>query len=136
MSSEITILTYAALLQVIQFALMSITANLDVGPARTLSPRDPSRLGKPVNELLSEKPGRLFRAFNNHFEALIMFTIAVVVVTLGNQSSPVTVTCGWVYLGARVLYIPAYYFGWTPWRSVIWFVGFGATVLMLLAALV
>ena len=136
MTTEITILTYAALLQVIQFALMSVSANLDVGPGKTMSPRDPQRLGKPVEDLLGVKSGRLMRAFNNHLEGLIMFTIAVVVVTLGNQSSAVTVTCGWIYLGARVLYIPAYYFGWTPWRSVIWFVGFGATVVMLVAALV
>ena len=136
MTPELTALTYAALLQVIQFALMSITANLDVGMGKTTSPRDPARLGKPVAELLSEKPGRLFRAFNNHFEALIFFTIAVVVVTLGDQSTSVTTNAAWTYLIARILYIPAYYFGWTPWRSLIWFVGFGATVTMLIAALV
>ena len=39
------------------------------------------------------------------------------------------------YGAARVLYIPAYYFGWVPWRSLIWAVGFLATTLMLLAAL-
>ncbi|GGA21857.1 MAPEG family protein [Neptunicoccus cionae] len=136
MTTEITVLTYAALLQVVQFALMSITANLDVGPGKTMSARDPSRLGKPVQELLSEKPGRLFRAFNNHFEGLILFTIAVVVVTLGEQSTGFTAICAWVYLGARVLYIPAYYYGLAPGRSIIWFVGFLATVFMLLATLV
>ncbi len=136
MTPELTVLTYAALLQVVQFALMSISANLDVGPAKTMSPRDPARLGKPVQELLSEKPGRLFRAFNNHFEGLTLFTIAVVVVTLGDQSTSVTSTAAWVYLVARIAYIPAYYFGWAPWRSFIWFVGFGATFIMLLAALI
>ncbi|MBR9862809.1 MAG: MAPEG family protein [Rhodobacteraceae bacterium] len=136
MTTEITVLTYAALLQVVQFALMSISANLDVGPGKTMSPRDPSRLGKPVQELLSEKPGRLFRAFNNHFEGLILFTIAVVVVTLGEQSTVFTAICAWVYLGARILYIPAYYYGLAPGRSIIWFVGFLATLFMLLAALV
>jgi uncharacterized MAPEG superfamily protein len=35
-----------------------------------------------------------------------------------------------------VLYIPAYYFGLRPGRSLIWAVGFAATLLMLLAALV
>lgn len=136
MTTELTILTYAALLQVVQFGLMSVSANLDVGPAKTMSARDPARLGKPVAELLSEKPGRLFRAFNNHFEGLIMFTIAVVVVTLGDQSTSVTITAAWVYLIARILYIPAYYFGLAPWRSFIWFAGFGATVTMLGAALI
>ncbi|MEO0664213.1 MAG: MAPEG family protein, partial [Pseudomonadota bacterium] len=36
---------------------------------------------------------------------------------------------------ARVAYVPAYYFGLAPWRSIIWFIGFAATALMLLAAL-
>jgi uncharacterized MAPEG superfamily protein len=75
-------------------------------------------------------------ALNNHFEALVLFTIAVVVVTLGQKSGPVTVTCGWVYLAARILYVPAYAFGWQPWRSLIWSVGLIATTVMLVAALV
>ncbi|MEM6577017.1 MAG: MAPEG family protein, partial [Pseudomonadota bacterium] len=41
----------------------------------------------------------------------------------------------WAYLAARLLYIPAYYFGWAPWRSYIWMVGFAATSLMLIAVL-
>jgi uncharacterized MAPEG superfamily protein len=73
---------------------------------------------------------------NNHFEALILFTIAVVVVTLGAQSTPFTAACAWIYLVARVLYVPAYAFGWVPWRSLIWFVGFAATLAMILAALI
>ena len=136
MTPELTVLTCAALLQVIQFALMSVSANLDVGPAKTLSPRDPARLGKPVAELLSEKPGRLMRAFNNHFESLAPFTIAMVIITLSEQSTQVTVTAACIYLFARIAYIPAYYFGSTPWRSLIWFVGFLAIVTILLAALV
>jgi uncharacterized MAPEG superfamily protein len=59
-----------------------------------------------------------------------------VIITLGEQSTNVTTTCAWVYLFARIAYVPAYYFGWAPWRSLIWFAGFGATVVMLLAALI
>ena len=51
---------------------------------------------------------------NNHFEGLILFTLAVVVVTLGNQSTPFTQTAAWAYLAARILYVPAYAFGWRP----------------------
>jgi uncharacterized MAPEG superfamily protein len=136
MTTELTVLTLAALLQVVQFALMAIPANLELGPGKTLSPRDPDRLGKPLQELVSLKTSRLFRAMNNHFEALILFTIGVLVITLSDQSTAVTQTAAWVYLVARILYIPAYAFGWVPWRSVIWFVGFAATVTMLLAALI
>ena len=136
MTPELLTLTLAALLQCGQFAMLSLIVNLDVGVAKTASPRDPQRLGKPLHELLNVKSGRTLRAFNNHFEGLILFTIAVLVITLSNQSTPFTAACGWTYLIARVLYVPAYYYGFSPWRSLIWFIGFGATLLMLLAALV
>jgi uncharacterized MAPEG superfamily protein len=136
MTTELTVLTLAAILQVIQFALMAIPANIELPPGKLLSPRDPDRLGKPIEQLVSVPTSRLFRAFNNHFEALILFTIAAVVITLSDQSTPTTQAAAWTYLAARVLYIPAYAFGWVPWRSVIWAVGFFATVTMLIAALI
>ncbi|PTX57182.1 putative MAPEG superfamily protein [Litoreibacter ponti] len=129
MTTELYILTLAALLQVVQFCLYSVTANLQVGPRTAIGPRD-----KKIE--LTGTAGRLQRAMNNHFEGLILFTIAVVVVTLSDQSSPLTRTCAHVYLIARILYVPAYVQGLAPWRSVIWLAGFGSTVLMLIAALV
>ncbi len=135
MTPELTALTLSALLQVIQFGLMAVPANLQLGVGKTLSPRDRDRLGGSLGDLLTGKTARLLRALNNHFEALILFTIAVVVVTLSGQSTSFTAACAWTYLGARILYIPAYAFGWVPWRSLIWFVGFFATLAMLIAAL-
>lgn len=135
MTPELTALTLAGLLQVVQYMLVSIPANLQLGTAKTLSPRDPARMGKPLAEQVTPRIGRLFRALNNHFEGLILFTLAVVVVTLSGQSSALTTTCGWVYLAARILYVPAYAFGLVPWRSLIWLTGFAATAIMLLAAL-
>ena len=128
MTPELQILTYAALLQVVQFALYSVAANLQVGPKAAMSPRDKSIQ-------LTGTAGRLQRAMNNHFEGLILFTIAATVITLSDQSTPFTATCASVYLIARLLYVPAYVQGLAPWRSLIWFAGFGATVAMLLAAL-
>lgn len=136
MTVELTVLALAALLQVVQFALMAVPANIELAPGETLGPRDRNKMGGDLVDKLSPRTARLYRALSNHFEALILFTIAVLVVTLGDQSSPLTRACAWIYLAARVLYIPAYAFGWVPWRSLIWFVGLGATTLMLLAALV
>ena len=136
MTPELLVLTLAGLLQVIQYVLMAVPANLELGPAKTTSPRDRDRQGGDLMDQVSTRTARLYRAMNNHFEGLIMFTLAVVVVTLSGQSTALTAACAWTYLGARVLYIPAYAFGWRPWRSYIWMVGFAATVLMLLAALV
>lgn len=136
MTPELTVLALAGLLQGLQFALMAIPANLELGPGKTLSPRDPNRLGKPLAEQVSVKTSRLFRALNNHFEALILFTLAVAVISLADKGTGFSAICAWAYLGARILYIPAYYFGLVPWRSLIWFVGFSATMLMLLSALI
>ena len=128
MTPELTALTLAALLQVLQFAAYSITAQMQVGPKKALGPRD-----TPVQ--LTGKAGRLQRAMNNHFEGLILFGIAVTVITYSGQNTETTALACGLYLVARVLYVPAYVFGWVPWRSVIWAVGFVATLYLLLTAL-
>jgi uncharacterized MAPEG superfamily protein len=131
MTPELTALALAGLLQVVQLTLFAIPANLELGTGYTSSPRD-----TPPSRPLSTRTGRLQRAMNTHFEALILFTIAVTVVTLGNQSTAVTQYAAWIYLGARLLYTPSYALGWRPWRSAIWGIGFLATVTMLIAALI
>ncbi|WP_090522692.1 MAPEG family protein [Paracoccus isoporae] len=128
MTAELSALAVAALIQAVQFALFAVRANLELGPRVTMGPRD-----RPIE--LSPLTGRLKRAMDNHFEGLAFFTIAVIVVTLGGAASALTAFCAWLYVAARVLYVPAYAFGWSPWRSVIWMVGFAATLLMILVAL-
>ncbi|WP_439121701.1 MAPEG family protein [Marivita sp.] len=128
MTPELTALTLAALLQVLQFAAYSVTAQMQVGTKKALSPRD-----TPVQ--LTGKAGRLQRAMNNHFEGLILFGIAVMVITYSGQNTESTALACVLYLAARVLYVPAYVFGWVPWRSLIWAVGFVATLYLLLSAL-
>lgn len=135
MTPELTALTLAALWQMVTFVALSIPANLELGPGKTMSPRDPDRLGKPLIEQVSPKLGRLFRAFNNHTEWLILFAIAALVIHTTGQSSPFTAACAYTYLAARIAYVPAYVLGLVPWRSLIWMVGFVATTLMLIAAL-
>jgi uncharacterized MAPEG superfamily protein len=131
MTPELTTLALAALLQAVQFILFAVPANLELGTGYTSSARD-----RPPSRQLSEKTARLQRALNNHFEGLILFTIAALVVTLSDQSTPFTATCAYAYLVARLLYIPAYAFGWRPWRSAIWAVGFFATNAMIVASLI
>ena len=52
--------------------------NRDVGVAYNASPRDEKAEFSPLT-------GRLRRAVDNHFEALALFTIAVVVLTLSGK---------------------------------------------------
>lgn len=130
MTPELTALTLAALLQVVQFALYAVPANRELGTGYTMSARD-----REPSTKMSDRTARLGRAFTNHFEGLLFFTIAVGVTQMSAQNTAFTALCAWIYLVARVLYVPAYAFGLRPWRSLIWFVGFLAPVLMLLAAL-
>jgi len=129
MTPELTALALAGLLQAVQYAAYSLCAIRQAGLGYAVSPRDTPRA-------LTGTPGRLQRAMNNHFEALILFTLAVVVVTLSGQASAFTAAMAWTYLAARILYVPAYVLGLAPWRSVIWFFGFLPSLAMILAALV
>jgi uncharacterized MAPEG superfamily protein len=127
-TTELTVLALTALLQLGQIVLAAWSMNRDAGVAYNASPRD-----EPAD--FSMLTGRLRRAVDNHFEAMALFTAAIVVVTLSGAASGLTAACAWVYLAARLLYVPAYAFGWSPWRSAIYAVGALATVLMLLVAL-
>ncbi|WP_026757105.1 MAPEG family protein [Sediminimonas qiaohouensis] len=130
MTPELTALTLAALLQVVQYVLYAVPANLELGTGYTTSARD-----RDPSKPMSDRTARLGRAMDNHFEGLILFTIACVAVTLSGKSGNLTAACAYTYLAARLLYIPAYAYGLRPWRSYIWAVGFLATTLLLLAAL-
>jgi uncharacterized MAPEG superfamily protein len=127
-STELTVLALAAILQAVQIVLAAWGMNRDMGVAWNAGPRD-------TDPEFSALTGRLRRAVDNHFEALAFFTIAVVLVTLSGSAGPPTAACAWVYLAARILYVPAYAFGWSPWRSAIFGVGATATGAMILVAL-
>lgn len=127
MTPELTALGLAAILQMVQLGLAGASMNRDVGPGWNAGPRDDAVSFSPLT-------GRLRRAVNNHFEGLILFAIAVLLVT-ASGGTRLTAICAWAYLGARILYVPAYAFGWTPWRSLVWTVGFLASLVMILHAL-
>jgi len=128
MPIEVAILGWAALLLAAQFAIMAVAVNLQLGTTYTSGPRD-ERL-EPTG-----MPGRLYRAFNNMIEALLFFTVAVVVVTLGNASTAATALAAQVFLVARIAYVPAYASGIPILRSIIWAVGFFASIFMVVQAL-
>ncbi|CAM3323802.1 MULTISPECIES: MAPEG family protein [Paracoccus] len=128
MAAETTALALAALLQAAQIGVAAASMNRDVGARWNASPRDT----QPEFSVLT---GRLRRAVDNHFQGLILFTIAVLLVMLSDAGNALTTLCAWLYLLARMFYVPAYAFGWSPWRSLIWAVGFIATMVMIVTSL-
>jgi uncharacterized MAPEG superfamily protein len=127
-ATELQILGYAALLQYLQFLLMAVPVNLQLGVRYTAGSRDSQQQPTGI-------AGRLYRAMNNHTENLVLFTVAVLVVVLGDASSSGTIAAAWTYLIARILYVPAYASGVYLLRSLIFSVGFAATLYMLISAL-
>ena len=71
MTPELTVLALAAILQAAQITLAAVVMNRDAGVAWNAGPRDTEPDFSPLT-------GRLRRAVDNHFEALVLFTIAVV----------------------------------------------------------
>ena len=128
LSAELLVHGLAAILQAVQIGLAAWSMNRDGLAEWNASPRDSVPVFSPLT-------GRLRRAVDNHFEALVLFTIAVVLVQFTQSNGTLTAACAWAYLIARILYVPAYALGWTPWRSAIFGVGFIATMAMILAAI-
>ena len=129
MTVELQILALAGLLWAGQLLGLSVAANLQLDSRWLMGPRDEPRRVEGL-------AGRLQRALSNMTESLLLFAVAVAVLEFGGKSGgPLSQGCAVAYLIARLAYVPAYAFGLSPWRSIIWFVGFGATLLMLFVGL-
>jgi uncharacterized MAPEG superfamily protein len=128
MDAEVAALTAAALVQIVQVGIAGYYANSSLGVDYMMGPRDEQR-PRPG------RTGRASRAVSNHVDNLLLFAVAVVVVILSDEDTWWTGFLAWVYVLARVAYVPAYIQGWVPWRSVLWGIGLVATLLMLLAAI-
>ena len=108
MTPELTALVAAALLQFAQLLVAGWYIREQGELDLQLSPRDEGRD-------MPGRAGRANRALKNHVENLVLFAIAVVVVTLAGEASGFTALCAWTYVAARILYVPAYILGWVPW---------------------
>lgn len=127
MTPELIALALVALEHVVLVMWSQTLLTRDVGSDANASPRDDL-------PPLSRQTGRLRRALDNHTENFPFFIGAVVLVLLSDSASTITAVAALTYAGARALYIPAYAFGWAPWRSVIYMVGLIATITMYVAA--
>ncbi len=128
MSSELNILALYGLYTAI-IVLAQVTGALgQVGMGYLLSSRDEHRTMTGIT-------GRLDRALTNSVTAMALFAPAILLLAVKDEFSAATLTAARVFLVARVLYVPAYALGLTGVRTLLWLVGFAATVVLFLMAL-
>ena len=114
MAVELQQLLWAVLLGAVHLAVFGVIANLQLGGTYTAGPRDEEPKG------LSVGAKRLKRAFENYLGTLPWFAIAIIAAHLAQKVDAVSIGAGWVYLAARLLYVPAYAAHVPFARSLLW----------------
>jgi uncharacterized MAPEG superfamily protein len=64
--------------------------------------------------------GRTMRAQANFLETFPIAIVALLGVVVAGKTSPMTALGGWIWLGARVVYLPLYAVGVPVIRTVVW----------------
>jgi uncharacterized MAPEG superfamily protein len=73
-------------------------------------------------------------AQQNAWEAFALFSVAVILSTLGNAPSDRVDSLALVFVAARIVYLACYLADYALMRSLVWLVGFGCTLAIFLAA--
>ncbi|WP_345815778.1 MAPEG family protein [Paraburkholderia sp. PREW-6R] len=125
MSIELTLLAWTLVLALVQVLLPALLRNRETGVKYNAGPRDEP--GPPVGRLT----GRLMRAQRNLFETLPVFAVAILIAHVAGREGALTAWGAWLYLLARVVYVPLYAAGIPYLRSLAWVVSLFAIVLIL-----
>ncbi len=125
MHSEFTILGLAALLLLVHIMAAIRIKTRQYGVEWNMGARDEAL--PPLNPVAA----RLERARDNFMETLPIAIIALMGVALTGKSSTLTVAAGWVWLGARAVYLPLYWAGVPKLRTYVWGVALIALLVLL-----
>ena len=128
MQTELNILAIYGLLVALTLILETLGAFQQLGMGYLLSSRDEHRTVQGI-------AARLERATNNSITALVLFAPAILLLDAKDAYTAHTLTAAKVFLIARVIYLPAYAFRITGLRTLVWLIGFAATVVLYLTAL-
>ena len=130
MPVELKILTLGAVLLVVYIFTATRFKTAQYGRKWNVGPRDEA-LPPP-----SPMTGRTIRAQANFQETFPIAIVALLGVVLANKTSAMTELGGWIWLGARVVYLPLYAAGVPVIRTVVWTVGIAGLVMVIWPLLV
>jgi uncharacterized MAPEG superfamily protein len=80
---------------------------------------------------LNPVAGRLARAQANFMETFPIAMVALLGVVIAGQTSPWTALGGWIWLGARTIYLPLYGLGVPVWRTVVFAISIAGLAMVL-----
>ena len=114
MAIELRILTYGALLLFVHIFVAIRYKTAQYGRKWNVGARDEA--------LAPESPmtGRAVRAQANFAETFPIAVVALIGVVVANRTSGTTALGGWIWLGARVVYLPLYLAGIPVVRTIVW----------------
>jgi uncharacterized MAPEG superfamily protein len=130
MPVELKILAFGALLLFIHIFTATRFKTAQYGRKWNVGARDEA-LPPP-----SEVTGRTVRAQANFQETFPIAIVALLGVVLANRTSQWTALGGWIWLGARIVYLPLYAAGVPVVRTIVWAVGTAGLVMVLWPLLV
>lgn len=129
MTTELTLLAWTLVLALVQILLPSTLRTQETGTRYNFSARDGAAPPpRPVT-------ARLQRAQVNLFETLPLFAAAVLIAHVSGTNGALTVWGCWLYLLARIVYVPLYAAGIPVLRTLVWMVSVAGLALILFALL-
>ena len=129
MTPELTILAWTLVLALVQVLLPALLRIGETGLRYNASPRDDA--GAPIGKVT----GRILRAQRNLFETLPVFAAAILIAHVAGREGAQTLWGAWLYLIARIVYVPVYAAGIPFVRTGVWTVSL-VGILMVLTALI
>jgi len=125
MPTEITVLALAGLLLLVHVFSATHFKTKQYGVDWNMGARDEDT--PPLNEIAA----RLDRSRANFLETLPLAIIALFGVVLAGKATELTAIAAWVWLGARVIYLPLYWAGVPKVRTYVWGIGLLALLYVL-----
>ena len=116
MRPEVTILAWAAVLLLVHIFSAVILKTRQYGVEWNAGARDEAM--PPLDPV----PARLERARDNFLETLPIAIIALLGVIVAQRTSGSTALGGWIWLGARVIYLPLYGAGVPKVRTLVFLI--------------
>jgi len=117
MPVEIRIAAYGALLLFVHIFIAVRYKTAQYGRAWNVGARDEDL--PPPNAMT----GRTARAQANYAETFPIAAVALLGVVLADRTSDMTALGGWIWLGARVVYLPLYMSGIKVVRTLVYTIG-------------